>query len=147
MGKGLLLTNKRGVHMDKKVKKFNDGLQISYYEFSKDIVCVEVFQHGKNMGQFCSDVSYFEEWDETDLLQLTETHIKQVKSAKNTSNKNRKKIDQYEIEYYIHFEDMYCVNVYKDDNQISAFCSDRDSFEEWMEEETAMLSVIESQLQ
>jgi hypothetical protein len=132
--------------VEKKVKKFKEGLQISYYEFSKDIVCVEVYQHGKNMGQFCSDVSYFEEWDETDLLQLTETHIKQVKNAKIPSNKNRKKIAQYELEYYNHFDDMFCVNVYKDDTQIGAFCSDRYSFEEWMEEEGALLSVIESQI-
>ncbi|MCT8138688.1 hypothetical protein H1D32_13630 [Anaerobacillus sp. CMMVII] len=132
--------------MDKKVKKFKDGLQISYYEFSKDIVCVEVNQHGKNMGQFCSDVSYFEEWDENDLLQLTETHIKQVKNSGNSKNKNRKKIDQYEIEYYSYFDGMFCVDVYKDDNQVCAFCSDKHSFEEWMEEEAALLSVIQGQI-
>lgn len=133
--------------MEKVVKKFKDGLQISYYEFSKDIVCVEVYQHGKNMGQFCSDVSFFEEWDEKDLLQLAETHIKQVKNAQIHQGHNRKKISDYEIEYYTHFDDMFCISVFKDDNQIGAFCSDKHSFEEWMEEESTLLSVIESQIQ
>lgn len=132
--------------MEKTVRKFYDGIQIAYYEFSKDIVCVEVHHHGKNMGQFCSDVSYFQEWDELDLLHLAETHIKQVKNALKQPSKNRKKIAEYEIEYTTHYEDMVCVDVYYNDNQLTAFCSDRHSFEEWIEEEAMLISVIESQV-
>ena len=133
--------------MEKISKKFDDGLQIAYFEFSKDIVCIEVHQYGKNMGAFCSDVSYFQEWDEKDLLQLAKTHIKQVKSAQSPSGKNRKKIDDYEIEYNTHFEDMVCINVFQNDDQLAAFCSDRHSFEEWVEDEELLAQVVRSQVQ
>ncbi len=133
--------------MEKNVRRFDDGLQIAYYEFSKDIVCIEVHQYGKNMGAFCSDVSYFEEWDEKDLLQLANTHIKQVKSAQSPVDKNRKQIADYEIEYNTHFEDMVCINVFQNDDQLAAFCSDRHSFEEWIEDEELLAQVVRSQVQ
>lgn len=132
--------------MEKTVKKFEDGIQIAYYEFSKDIVCIDVYHYGKNVGAFCSDVSYFQEWDETDLLQLAKTHVKQV-SAKGSDSTNRKPVAQYEIDYSTHFEDMVCVNVYKDDLQVAAFCSDRHSFEEWIEDEELLAEVVKSQAQ
>lgn len=133
--------------MGKTVKKFDDGLQIAYFEFSKDIVCVEVNQYGKNLGAFCSDVSYFQEWDENDLLQLTKTHIKQVKATQRPDDTNRKQVGEYEIEYATHFDDMVCINVYKDKEHLNAFCSDRQSFEEWLEEDSVLEEVVKSQVQ
>lgn len=143
-----LKSKKKGVlFMEKIVKRFDDGLQIAYYEFSKDIVCIEVHQYGKNMGAFCSDVSYFQEWDETDLVQLAKTHVTQVKSAQNLSHPNRKQVADYQIEYNTYFDDMVCVNVFQNDDQLAAFCSDRHSFEEWVEDEELFAQVLRSQVQ
>lgn len=137
---------KRGKVMEKTIRKFDDDIQIAYYEFSKDIVCIEVQQHGKSMGEFCSDVSYFQEWDEDDLLQLARTHIMQIKSARRSTEPNRKLIGQYELNYSTHFDEMVCVDVYKNDRQLTAFCCDRNSFEEWIEDEELLNQVIKSQM-
>ncbi|MGO4887115.1 hypothetical protein ACJ2A9_05095 [Anaerobacillus sp. MEB173] len=135
--------------MEKKKVQLKEDLEVSYYSFSDDIICVEVFYKQKEMGAFCSDISHFKEWDETDLLQLAESHVKNNARILSTatSSVQRKALDNgIEVEYYSHSDDILCIEMFKDGHSVGSFCSDVSSFEEWMEDDELLKRVVEKQL-
>ncbi|MBB5173084.1 hypothetical protein [Texcoconibacillus texcoconensis] len=127
--------------------QLSDQLIVRYYEFSDDVVCVEVMKDGKDFGAFCSDRLQFQEWDEGELQQLAETHVKQNDGITVSPDRNLRSLSEgYEIEYTNHWGNMYCLDIYKQGVYESSFCVDRSSFEEWMDDEEQLIAVVKSQI-
>lgn len=128
--------------------KIGEQLEVSFYEFSEDIICVKVNHKGRDLGAFCSHRTQFCEWDEKDVRMLAENHVNQfLQNVKEQHNKRRKQLSTgVELEYYSHSDDMMCVNAFRDGKEISSFCTDRLSFQEWMEDEELLEQVVMKQV-
>jgi putative methionine-R-sulfoxide reductase with GAF domain len=135
--------------VERKSVKLDEHLEVSYYEFSDSVVCVEVVSNGEELGAFCSDISQFNEWDEEELKRLVESHVKQFqKSTPEKIMPKRKRLKNgIEIEYYEHSDDMLCVNLFKNNQPVGSFCSDISSFEDWKEDEEQLEKIVARQIQ
>ncbi|MBU9712215.1 hypothetical protein [Evansella tamaricis] len=121
---------------------FSNGVSARCFSYSEDIVCVEVEKDGKEFGSFCSDVKQFEEWDEEELVLLVEQHIKQTENALRQKKRRHPLYEDIEMQYYTHSSDVYCINIYEGDLEVSSFCTDRLTFEEWMEDKDSLIDVV-----
>ncbi|WP_209123077.1 hypothetical protein [Alkalihalobacillus sp. BA299] len=127
--------------------RLNDQIVIKAYDFSEDVICVEVTYDGKPLGAFCSDRTVFEDLEEDEIIQLSEQHVKRYHSDQLATSSKRKTINGVEVEYYAHSDDMMCVSMYRKGKPIGSFCADRISFEEWMEDEELLERIISRQSQ
>jgi hypothetical protein len=135
--------------MEKVRIQLTDDLLIETYPFSDYITCVEVYVKGESFSAFCSDNAVVDEWKENPdmLIELCNEHmLHQPKKEKNTNNEStsdRKVLEEgIEVEFYPFSDDVYCINVFKQGQLATSFCSDRSSFDEWQDDPTAMLNVI-----
>lgn len=133
--------------MPKNRLKLDEQLEVSYYEFSEDVICVEVTHQGRELGAFCSERSQFSEWTETDVKKLAENHVNQfLHSLKHDEQKTLKQLSTgVELEYYSHSDDLLCVNAFCNGKEVASLCTDRHSFTEWLEDETLLEKIIEKQ--
>ncbi|MCD8508709.1 MAG: hypothetical protein LRY73_01590 [Bacillus sp. (in: Bacteria)] len=119
-----------------------DGVVANKYSFSDHVICVEVKKNGKDLGSFCSDVSQFEELDEEELTTLIQQHVNLVEASSIVDEKVKHRVGDYELECYSHYDSVCCINVLQNGEAVSSFCVDRASFEEWLEDEEQLLSVV-----
>lgn len=133
--------------MEKNTVLLPNGVLGTAFKFSEHVVCVEVIKNGQQLGSFCTDVDQFEEWDDDDLKSLIEQHVKRMEEASRNETKEKKYIlDRYELQYYTHSDYMYCVDVLENGQIISSFCTDKATFDEWMEDEEQLTNVVKEML-
>ena len=132
--------------MEKETIELSDGVSASYHIFSEYIVCVEVAKNGEPMGSFCSDTSQIEELDEEEVISMIQKHIKEYEASSLKHKKKKLQIEDFELDYYSHSEDMYCIDVTKQGNMVGSFCADRASFEEWMDDEEQLTSIVKKMI-
>ena len=124
--------------------KVTDKLILNTYDFSEDIICVEVLFEGNQLGAFCSDRTHFEEWEEEDIRHLSEQHVQKYQTRqKKLSVTQRIRFQNVEVEYYPYSDDMICLDIYSQEGvSTGSFCVDRLSFDEWLEDETLLESIV-----
>ncbi|MBU9724175.1 MULTISPECIES: hypothetical protein [Bacillaceae] len=123
---------------------FSNGVAARYSSFSDDVVCVEVEKNGRDLGSFCTDIHHFEEWEEEELISLIEQHVKKVEGYSQKKSDKDTLLPGVEVQYYSHSSDVYCINVFYQGNEVSSFCADRVTFEEWMEDKELLSNVVKN---
>lgn len=132
--------------MEEKQVTISENVTANFQKFSEYVVCVEVMKNGKSTGSFCTDVSAFDEWDEDEMKDLVNSHLAQVDQTEDIKGDETITLDNgLIVSYSKHWDDFYCVNVFDGDKEVSSFCADRESFEEWTESKDQLLNVIRSQ--
>ena len=129
--------------MTKNTVLLSNGVLGSVYKFSDHVVCIEVIKNGKELGSFCTDISQYEDWEEEELKTLIEQHVK-ASEAKDLKTEKKKQfiLDRYEIEYYAHSDTLFCINVLENGKTVSSFCTDKEAFDQWMEDEEQLTKVV-----
>lgn len=130
--------------MRKNRLKLDEQLEVSYYEFSEDVICVGVIHKGRDLGAFCSHRREFSDWNEADVKQLAENHARQF--LQNSAKERKQLSTEIEVEYYSHSDDIMCVNVFRKGTEVASFCTDRHSFQEWKEDDRLLEKIIVKQL-
>lgn len=136
--------------MEGKRVKLSELLEISYYEFSDYMICVEVFHDGKDMGAFCTERSQFVDWEEDEVRRIVDNHVSnriQARHFEKQDSKKRKRLSNgVELEYYSHSDDLRCINLFRGDTIIGSFCTDLSSFEEWKEDEQLLETFVKKRI-
>lgn len=127
--------------------QLTDDLYIVTYPFSDYITCVEVYLNGQSLNAFCSDHSLVEEWIDhpEQLLEVCNDHIAQQDHPTHEKTDERIMLeDGLEAEIYSFSEDVYCINVYRQGEFITSFCTDTNSINEWQEDTDNLTSIIKN---
>lgn len=134
------------IDVNEKQVTISETVTANFQKFSEYVVCVEVFQNGRSKGSFCTDVKAFDEWDDEEMIELVSSHLDQVNLDDWIKGDETITLDNgITVSYSKHWDDFYCVNVFDGEKEISSFCADRDSFEEWTESKEQLMNVIRSQ--
>lgn len=129
--------------MEKNTVLLPDGVLGTAFKFSEHVICIEVMKNGRQLGSFCTDVGQFEEWDDEDLRSLIEQHVKSMEEASLKYTKEKQYVlDRYELQYYTHSDYLYCIDVLDNGKIVSSFCTDKDTFDEWMEDKEQLTNVV-----
>lgn len=130
--------------MVKNTVLLSDGVLGSVYKFSDHVVCIEVMKNGEQLGSFCTDISQYEDWEEEELKSLIEQHVQASEAnALKAEEKKHYILDRYELQYYTHSDSLFCINVLENGKTITSFCTDKESFDEWMEDEEQLARVVQ----
>ncbi|ADU29962.1 hypothetical protein [Evansella cellulosilytica] len=122
---------------------FSDDLHVNAYFFSEFIVCIDVTKSGQHVGSFCSDAKEFEDLDEEEFKSIIQQHVNGFDNSVSHRDYEKRELKHFDLYYYPFSDFMYCMDVYRLGEKVSSLCVDRDSFEEWMEDENHLLNVVE----